>query len=234
MHRYIFTALGCFALAAAFSITPVGIQGTSLTLGAKTVLAQPGGNGNGHGKGRGGGQALGRGNTAAINGVANGHSGGKSSNGRALGHEIDGVSGVGHATAPGQAKKAAYDGYDGDDDGDDDDDDKSLKGSFNAINASKRAFEVSNYHSRVQRVRSYLDAVQELSELDDMDADLDAAITAAAEAAATASSQPVTAAMLDEVNSISNDKQLTDPDIDLENDRTEEVAEEARNIQEGP
>ncbi len=200
-----------------------------MTLGAKSALAQPGGNGKGKSKGKGRGQARGHGNSETLNGVANGYSGDKSANGRALGHEVDGVSGVGHATAPGQAKKAAYDGYDGYDS-------KDLKGSFNAINASKRAFEVSNYHSRLQRVKEYLDAVQALSELGEMadPAVVEAAIDLAAEKAATASSQPVTAAMLDEVNAISNDKHLTDPDIDLDHDRTDEVAEEARDIQEGP
>ena len=45
MHRYILTALGCFALATAFSITPLGLQDASMTLGAKSALAQPGGQG---------------------------------------------------------------------------------------------------------------------------------------------------------------------------------------------
>ena len=83
-------------------------------------------------------------------------------------------------------------------------------------------------------MQSYLDAAQELSELDDTDPDLDDAVELAAEKAAAASSQPVTEAMLDEVNAISNDKNLTDPAIDLDNDRTDEVAEEAREIQDGP
>ena len=222
MHRYILTALGCFALATAFSITPLGLQDASLTLGAKSALAQPGGQGKGKGKGRG--QARGHGNSETLNGVANGYSGDKSANGRALGHEVDGVSGVGHATAPGQAKKAAYDGYDGYDD-------KDLKGSFNAINASKRAFEVSNYHSRLQRVQSYLDAIRDLSL-----GEGDTTIEDAAGFAAAASSQPVTKEMLDEVNRISNEKDLTNPpsDIDLENAPTDEVATRAAQIQEGP
>ena len=200
-----------------------------MTLGAKSALAQPGGNGKGKSKGKGRGQARGHGNSETLNGVDNGYSGDKSANGQALGHEIDGVSGVGHATAPGQAKKASYDGYDGYDD-------KDLKGSFNAINASKRAFEVSNYHSRVQRVKEYLDAAQTVSDLEESDdmAALDDAITAAAEKAAAASSQPVTKEMLDEVNAISNDKQLTDFGIELEDPTTMDIADQARDIQEGP
>ena len=218
MYRSILTALGCFALAAAFSLVPIGPQDASLTLSAKTAFAQPGGKGKGNDKDKG----HGRGSTKSIQGVANGHSGQKSANGRALGHEIDGMSGVGHATAPGQAKKAGYKGmYDK----------SELKGAFNAINASARAFEVSNPQSRVQQVKDYLDAVQELSELEDTDPGLEAAITAAAEEAAEASSRPVTEAMLDEVNAISNEKDLTDPAIELDNARTDEVAEEARDIQ---
>ncbi len=193
-----------------------------MTLGAKSALAQPGGNGKGKGKGRG--QARGHGNSETLNGVANGYSGDKSANGRALGHEVDGVSGVGHATAPGQAKKAAYDGYDGYDS-------KDLKGSFNSVKAAKRAFDVSNYHSRLQRVKEYLDAVRALSELGEMadPAVVEAAIDLAAEKAATASSQPVTAAMLDEVNSISDDKELTDPGRinPLSEGTTDEIAERA-------
>ncbi len=191
-----------------------------MTLGAKSALAQPDGQGKGKGKGKGRGQARGHGNSETLNGVANGYSGDKSANGRALGHEVDGVSGVGHATAPGQAKKAAYDGYDGYDS-------KDLKGSFNAINASKRAFEVSNYHSRVQRVKDYLDAVQVVS--DAGVAVTDQELQDAADAAAIASSQPVTAAMLDEVNSISDDKELTDPGRinPLSEGTTDEIAERA-------
>ncbi len=106
-------------------------------------------------------------------------------------------------------------------------------GSFNAINASKRAFEVSNFHSRVQRVKDYLDAVQAVSDLqasDDPDLDaLDDAIELAAEKAATASSQPVTAGMLDEVNAISDDKELTEPGMinPLDQGTTEDIAERA-------
>ncbi len=189
-----------------------------MTLGAKSALAQPGGQGRGKGKGRG--QARGHGNSETLNGVANGYSGDKSANGRALGHEVDGVSGVGHATAPGQAKKAAYDGYNGMD----------LKGSFNSIKASKRAFEVSNEDSRLQRVQSYLDAIRDLSL-----GEGDTTIEDAAGFAAAASSQPVTKEMLDEVNRISNEKDLTNPPsaIDLDAAPTEEVATRAAEIQEG-
>ncbi len=100
-------------------------------------------------------------------------------------------------------------------------------GSFNAINASKRAFEVSNFHSRVQRVKDYLDAVQVVSDAGDdvTDDELDDA----ADAAAIASSQPVTAAMLDEVNRISDEKELTDPGRinPLSDGTTDEIAERA-------
>ncbi len=186
-----------------------------MTLGAKSALAQPGGQGRGKGKGRG--QARGHGNSETLNGVANGYSGDKSANGRALGHEVDGVSGVGPATAPGQAKKAAYDGYNGMD----------LKGSFNSIKASKRAFEVSNEDSRLQRVKDYLDAVQVVS--DAGVAVTDQELQDAADAAAIASSQPVTAAMLDEVNRISDEKELTDPGRinPLSDGTTDEIAERA-------
>ena len=216
MHRYILTALGCFALATAFSMAPIGLQDASITLGAKTALAQNGGKGKGKGKG----QARGQMKKQALNGVANGHSGEKSANGRALGHEIDGVSGVGHETAPGQVKKASYDGmYDK----------LEVEGSFNAIHSAAINKELPP-QSRVAQVRAYLERAKELSQLSDDDPTLEAAIRAAAEAAVTASSQPVTETMLDEVNAFSNKRGLTDPEIDPLKDRTMEVAEEAGKI----
>ena len=203
-------------MATAFSMAPIGLQDVSITLGAKTALAQPGGKG----KGKGGGQAHFRGGTETINGVANGHSGEKSANGRALGHEIDGVSGVGHETAPGQVKKASYDGmYDK----------LEVEGSFNAIHSAAINKELPP-QSRVAQVRAYLERAKELSQLSDDDPTLEAAIRAAAEAAVTASSQPVTETMLDEVNAFSNKRGLTDPEIDPLKDRTMEVAEEAGKI----
>ncbi|MEE8501473.1 MAG: hypothetical protein V3S23_02030 [Kiloniellales bacterium] len=194
-----------------------------MTLGAKSALAQPGGQGRGKGKGRG--QARGHGNSETLNGVANGYSGDKSANGRALGHEVDGVSGVGHATAPGQAKKAAYDGmYDK----------LEVKGSFNAIHSAAINKGVVAPQSRVARVKAYLDAIQDLDELQGMmgvsDEDLQDAIDAAAAAAVAASSQPVTEAMLDEVNHFANKRDLVDPEIDLDPGTTKEVAEEAAKI----
>ncbi len=216
MHRYILTALGCFALATAFSMAPVGLQDASITLGAKTALAQNGGKGKGKGKG----QARGQMKKQAVNGLANGHSGDKSANGRALGHEIDGVSGVGHETAPGQVKKASYDGmYDR----------LEVEGSFNAIHSAAINKDLPP-QSRVAQVRAYLERAKELSQLSDDAPTLEAAIRAAAEAAVTASSQPVTETMLDEVNAFSNKRGLTDPEIDPLKDRTMEVAEEAEKI----
>ena len=216
MHRYILTALGCFALATAFSMAPIGLQDASITLGAKTALAQNGGKGKGKGKG----QARGQMKKQALNGLANGHSGETSANGRALGHEIDGVSGVGHDTAPGQVKKASYDGmYDK----------LEVEGSFNAIHSAAINKELPP-QSRVAQVRAYLERAKELSQLSADAPTLDAAIRAAAEAAVTASSQPVTKTMLDEVNAFSNKRGLTDPEIDPLKDRTMEVAEEAGKI----
>jgi hypothetical protein len=65
------------------------------------------------------------------------------------------------------------------------------------------------------------------------DADLEAAIEAAAVAAADASSQTVTADMLDQVNDYSNARELTDPGIDMSDESTNEVATQARDIQSG-
>ena len=220
MHRYILTALGCFALATAFSMAPIGLQDASITLGAKTALAQNGGKGKGKGKG----QARGQMKKQALNGVANGHSGEKSANGRALGHEIDGVSGVGHETAPGQVKKASYDGmYDK----------LEVEGSFNAIHSAAINKELPP-QSRVAQVKAYLEAIQDLETLQDMGVtDLEIAIDEAAAAAAAASSQPVTEAMLNEVNRFAIKRKLLDEDFELDDGTTRAVAEEAGMIQEG-
>ncbi len=224
MDRYILTALGCFALATAFSMAPIGLQDASITLGAKTALAQNGGKGKGKGKGKGVGQAHFRGGTETTNGVANGRSGEKSANGRALGHEIDGVSGVGHETAPGQVKKASYDGmYDK----------LEVEGSFNAIHSAAINKELPP-QSRVAQVKAYLEAIQRLDDLQGTmgvsDDDLDKAFTAAAEAAATASSRPVTETMLNEVNHFAIKRELLDLDFELDDGTTRAVAEEAGQI----
>ncbi len=219
MHRYILTALGCFALATAFSMAPIGLQDASITLGAKTALAQNGGKGKGKGKG----QARGQMKKQALNGLANGHSGDKSANGRALGHEIDGVSGVGHETAPGQVKKASYDGmYDK----------LEVEGSFNAIHSAAINKELPP-QSRVAQVKAYLEAIQDLDDLQNrgvMGMELDDAIDAAAVAAAAASSQPVTETMLDEVNHFAIKRDLLDEDFELDDGTTRKVAEEAGKI----
>ena len=84
----------------AFSMAPIEPQDASVTLSAKTAWAQPGGKGKGKGKSHGPGQgrALGHGDTDTTHGMAHGHSGQKSANGRALGHEINGVSGVDYSS----------------------------------------------------------------------------------------------------------------------------------------
>ena len=52
-------------------------------------------------------------------------------------------------------------------------------------------------------------------------------------AAADASSQTVTTDMLDKVNDYSNTRELTDPGIDLSPETTDEVADQAQDIQSG-
>ena len=112
-----------------------------------------------------------------------------------------------------------------------------VKGSINAIHSAAINNGVVSPQSRVARVKAYLDAAQELSDMEKAEgadeADLEAAIEAAAMAAADASSQTVTADMLDKVNDYSNTRELTDPGIDLSPETTKEVAEEAQDIQSG-
>ena len=224
--------LGTLGLAAALVAAPVGVQDNIASLQDKSAFAGPGGNnGNRGGNGHGNGHGRGHGNSASTS-AHGGSSPGKSGSapghgGTGHGHEIDGVSGVGPATAPGQAKKAAYDGmYDKLD----------VKGSFNAIHSAAINKGVAAPQSRVARVKDYLDAIQRLDALQDQedpdatDSDLEAAIAEAAEAAEAASSQPVTERMLDEVNDFANKRQLVDPAIDLDPDTTKEVAEEAGKI----
>ena len=230
--RSIRLLIGCFGLVAVLAATPIEFSSDSLSVGLNAAAAKPG-NGNGHGNGRGRGHGAGAGQSNGAQGFADGQPGGGHSNGqangRALGHaDKDAVSGVGHAP-PGHAKKAAYDGVKGN---------LGVKGSFNAIHSAAINKGVVSPQSRVARVKAYLDAAQELSDVENAegdvdDADLEAAIEAAAVAAADASSQTVTADMLDQVNDYSNTRELTDPGIDLSQETTDEVADQAQDIQSG-
>ncbi len=234
--RSIKVLIGVFGLVAVLAAAPIEFSSDSLSFSSNFAAAQPG-NGKGHGNGRGNGRAIGHGAVAGqsngAQGFADGQTeGGRShgqANGRAVGHAPkDAVSGVGHAP-PGQAKKAAYDGMKGN---------LGVEGSFNAIHSAAINKGVVSPQSRVARVKSYLDAAQDLSDIENADgdadeADLEAAIEAAAMAAADASSQTVTADMLDRVNAYSNARELTDPGIDLSPETTDEVAEEAQDIQSG-
>jgi hypothetical protein len=228
--------IGVFGLVAVLAAAPIEFSSDSLSVGANLAAANPG-NGNGKGKGRGNGHAIGHGAVAGQSNGAQGFAGGQTdgshshgqangqANGRAVGHAPkDAVSGVGHAP-PGQAKKAAYDGMKGN---------LGVKGSFNAIHSAAINKGVVSPQSRVARVKSYLDAAQDLSDIENADeVGLDAAIEAAAMAAADASSQTVTADMLDQVNAYSNARELTDPGIDMSPKTTDEVADQAQDIQSG-
>jgi len=208
--------------------TPIEFSSDSLSVGLNVAAAKPG-NGNGKGQGNGRGHGAGAGQSNGAQGFADGQPGGGHSNGqangRALGHaDKDAVSGVGHAP-PGHAKKAAYDGVKGN---------LGVKGSFNAIHSAAINKGVVSPQSRVARVKSYLDAAQELSDVENAEGDVDDAdLEAAAVAAADASSQTVTADMLDQVNDYSNTRELTDPGIDMSDESTNEVATQARDIQSG-
>lgn len=227
--RSIKVLIGVLGLVAALAAAPIEFSSDSLSFSSNLAAAQPG-NGKGHGNGRGHGNVAGQSNGGQ--GFADGqsndsHSNGQA-NGRAVGHaNKDAVSGVGHAP-PGQAKKAAYDGMKGN---------LGVEGSFNAIHSAAINKGVVAPQSRVARVKAYLDAAQDLSDIEKAEgadeADLEAAIEAAAMAAADASSQTVTADMLDKVNDYSNTRDLTTPGIDLSPETTDEVAEEAQDIQSG-
>ena len=228
--RSIKVLIGVFGLVAVLAAAPIEFSSDSLSFSSNLAAAQPG-NGKGHGNGRGHGNVAGQSNGAqgfADGQAAGGHSNGQA-NGRAVGHaNNDAVSGVEHAP-PGQAKTEAYDGVKGN---------LGVKGSFNAIHSAAINKGVVSPQSRVARVKAYLDAAQDLSDIENADgdpdeADLEAAIEAAAMAAADASSQTVTADMLDKVNDYSNTRELTDPGIDLSPETTDEVAEEAQDIQSG-
>lgn len=219
--------IGLFGLAAVATAAPMEISSDGLSLDTKVAAAKPG-----KGKGRGNGRGLGRGlSEQGAQGLANGESengpshGQGQANGRALGHvDKDAVSGVEHAP-PGQAKKDGYDGVKGN---------LGVKGSFNAIHSAAINKGVVSPNSRVARVKAYLDAAQEVSDIEASgQGDLQAAIEAAAMAAADASSQTVTSDMLGSVHDYSNGRALTEPGIDMSDDTRDEVADEARDIQSG-
>jgi len=226
--RSIKVLIGVFGLVAVLTAAPIEFSSDSLAVGLNAAAAKPG-NGKGQGNGRGRGHGLGAGQSNGAQGLADGKSNAGHSNGQAVGHaNKDAVSGVGHAP-PGQAQKAAYDGIKGN---------LGVQGSFNAIHSAAINKGVVSPQSRVARVKSYLDAAQDLSDIENADgdadeADLEAAIEAAATAAADASSQTVTSEMLDRVNAYSNARELTDPGIDLSPETTDEVADQAQDIQLG-
>ena len=226
--RSIKVLMGVFGLVAALAAAPIEFSSDSLAVGLNAAAAKPG-NGKGHGNGHGRGHGLSAGQSNGAQGLADGKSNAGHSNGQAVGHaRKDAVSGVGHAP-PGQAQKAAYDGVKGN---------LGIKGSFNAIHSAAINKGVVSPQSRVARVKAYLDAAQDLSDIENAEGDadepdLEAAIEAAAMAAADASSQTVTADMLDKVNAYSNTRDLTTPGIDLSPETTVEVAKEAQDIQSG-
>ena len=223
MLRSIKIATGFFGLVAVLTAAPIEFSSDTFLPGLHPAAAKPGnGRGNGHGKGHG---SVTR-ETDAL-GLVSGQSNAGQANGRAIGHaNNDAVSGVEHAP-PGQAKTADYDGVAGT---------LGVKGSFNAIHSAAINKDLPP-QSRVARVKAYLDAAQELSDLENAPGgvgDLEAAIEAAALAAADASSQPVTADMLDKVNAYSNERGLTTPGIEVSPETQEDVANQAQDIQSGP
>ncbi len=221
--RSIKVLMGVFGLAAVLAAAPIEFSSDSLAVGLNAAAAKPG-NGKGQGNGHGRGHGLSAGQSNGAQGLADGKSNAGHSNGQAVGHaRKDAVSGVGHAP-PGQAQKAAYDGVKGN---------LGIKGSFNAIHSAAINKGVVSPQSRVARVKAYLDAAQDLSDIENGEdgtesADLGAAIEAAAVAAASASSQTVTPDMLDKVHAYSNERNLTAPGIDMTDDTRGEVANQAR------
>jgi len=210
----------CLGLVAVLTAAPIEFSSDAFLSGSNPAAAKPGnGRGNGHAKGHG--PAVGE---TDAQGFASGQSNAGHANGRAIGHASnDAVSGV-EAAPPGLAKKAGYDGVTGN---------LGFEGSFNAIHSAAIDKDLPP-QSRVARVKAYLDAAQELSDIEQGGMnDLEAAIEAAALAAAEASSQPVTADMLDKVNAYSNENDLTTPGIDVSPETQEDVAERAQDIQSG-
>lgn len=229
MVRSVTVKLALLGLTGLLVAAPLDLSGGPFSFGPNVAAAKPG---NGKGRGHGLGHGLAAGDLEA-DGVddaqanadpSNGHS-----NGRAVGHiGSDAISGVEQAP-PGQAKTAAFDGTTGN---------LGVKGSFNAIHSAAIDKGVVSPNSRVAKVKAYLDAAQNLTDVQNADgetneADLQAAIEAAALAAAKASSQPVTADMLDKVNAYSNERGLTDPGIDVDAETQGDVADRAQEIQSG-
>ncbi len=226
--RSIKLLIGVFGLVAVLVAAPIEFSSDSLSVGLNAAAAKPG-NGKGQGNGHGRGHGLSAGQSNGAQGLADGKSNAGHSNGQAVGHAPkDAVSGVGHAP-PGQAKKAAYDGMKGN---------LGVKGSFNAIHSAAINKGVVSPQSRVARVKSYLDAAQDLSDIENAEGDtdevdLEAAIEAAAVAAASASSQTVTSEMLDRVHAFSNTRDLTTPGIDMSPETRDAVADQTQDIQSG-
>lgn len=220
MLRSIKFVTGCLGLVAVLTAAPIEFSSDSFVSGSNPAAAKPGnGRGNGHAKGHG--PAVGE---TDAQGFAGGPSNAGHANGRAIGHASnDAVSGV-ESAPPGLAKKAGYDGVTGN---------LGFEGSFNAIHSAAINKDLPS-QSRVAKVKAYLDAAQELSDIEQGGMnDLEAAIEAAALAAAEASSQPVTADMLDKVNAYSNENDLTTPGIEVSEGTQDAVAERAQDIQSG-
>ena len=87
---------------------------------------------------------------------------------------------------------------------------------------------------QLRLVEAYVNAAQDLTNAEDGEGDVEAAIEAAAVAAANASNKTVTAEMLDQVNAYSNERGLTTPGIDVDETNQDKVAERARAIQGEP
>lgn len=228
--RSIKVMIGVLGPVALLVAAPVELSLDPLQLAPTLAAAKPGGNGEGRGHGKGHGPAAGQ---LDAQGFANGETNAGQANGRANGRAVghapkDAVSGVEHAP-PGQAKKAAYDGVAGP---------LGVNGSFNAIHSAAINKGVVSPNSRVAKVEAYVNAAQDLTDAqtaqgDVNGADVQAAIESAALAAANASSQSVTADMLDKVNGYANERGLTTPGIDVSPENQEDVAERARDIQSG-
>ena len=223
MLRSITGLVAGLGLVAVLVAAPVGFSGDRSLIGANDAAAQPG-NGKGGGQGRGHGSLGGE---AGAQGLAGANSNGGYPNGQAIGYARNDVGSGAGPSPPGQAKAFGYDGVSGT---------LGVKGSFNAIHSAAINKDLPP-QSRVARVKAYLDAAQALSDLENAPGnanDLEAAIEAAAMAAANASSQPVTADMLDRVDAFSNARGLTTPGIDVSPETQGEVADRAQGLQTGP
>lgn len=178
--------LGTLGLAAGLVAAPIGVSNDPISLDGKSALANPG-NGKGHGKGHGSG------GMPKVQSHAQGQGKDKSSHGLGPGHRADAVSGVGHSSPPGQARKAAFDALGAY---------TNFQGSFHAVHANAKAMGVASPDSEVAKVKAYLDAVGRIEAADTNDAPIEVAIETAAQAAAVASNHTVTVQMLDGVHEI--------------------------------